>query len=134
MPISWLTVLKMVPWGEVIDNAPKLATGARNLWSSVANKKSHASDHASTSDHVPGADWTLPELQAHTQGLRFQVHELRQQALQRDEQLQACAQLIASLAEQNEKLVARQAVLHRRQWLIAVALLGLLAVLLTLRF
>ncbi len=63
----------------------------------------------------------------------MQVHALQQQALQRDEQVQACAQLIASLAEQNEKLVARQAVLHRRQWVIAIALIGLLVLLLVLR-
>lgn len=126
MAISWMTVLKMVPWGDVIESAPKLASGARNLWSNMASKKPVAPEAAQPADHASGAEWTLPELQAHTQALRMQVHELREQALRRDEQLQACAQLIASLAEQNEKLVARQAVLHRRQWLVAAALMALL--------
>ena len=31
MAIAWLTVLKMVPWGEVINNAPKVADGAKKL-------------------------------------------------------------------------------------------------------
>lgn len=32
MAIGWLTILKSVPWAEVISNAPKVAEGARKLW------------------------------------------------------------------------------------------------------
>jgi len=38
MAIGWLTVLKMVPWGDVIENAPKVATGAKKLWQNVGKK------------------------------------------------------------------------------------------------
>jgi hypothetical protein len=38
MAIGWLTVLKMVPWGEVIENAPKVAIGAKKLWDKVGRK------------------------------------------------------------------------------------------------
>ena len=39
MAAGWVTVLQMVPWGEVIKNAPKVADGAVKLWSSVTKKK-----------------------------------------------------------------------------------------------
>ena len=29
MAIGWLTILKTVPWTEVISNAPKVADGAK---------------------------------------------------------------------------------------------------------
>ena len=32
MAIPWLTLLKVVPWSDVIANAPKVADGARKLW------------------------------------------------------------------------------------------------------
>ncbi|MDP3225514.1 MAG: hypothetical protein Q8M96_20455, partial [Rubrivivax sp.] len=34
MAIGWMTVLKLVPWGDVIKNAPAVAEGARKLWDS----------------------------------------------------------------------------------------------------
>ena len=36
MAAGWVTVLQMVPWGEVIKNAPKVADGAVKLWNSVS--------------------------------------------------------------------------------------------------
>ena len=130
MAISWMTVLKIVPWGDVIENAPKLATGARNLWSAVASKKSPPAGSAQASPDAQAPDWTPLELQAHVQALRMQSTELQQQALRTEEQLRACANLVASLAEQNEKLVVRLQVLHRRQWLIVAALLAVVGALL----
>jgi glycerol-3-phosphate dehydrogenase len=38
MAIGWLAVLQAVPWGQVIDNAPKIVNGAKKLWSSVSKK------------------------------------------------------------------------------------------------
>ncbi len=38
MAIGWMTVLNLVPWGEVIKNAPAVADGAKKLWDSVGNK------------------------------------------------------------------------------------------------
>ena len=46
MAIGWLTVLKSVPWAEVISNAPKVADGAKKLWSTIGKKalESEAAD------------------------------------------------------------------------------------------
>jgi hypothetical protein len=38
MALGWLTVLKSVPWSEVISNAPKVADAAKKLWNAVAKK------------------------------------------------------------------------------------------------
>ena len=43
MAIPWLSVLKMVPWSEVISNAPKVAEGAKKLWTAVS-RKSHSAE------------------------------------------------------------------------------------------
>jgi hypothetical protein len=32
MAIGWLAVLQLVPWSDVISNAPKIAEGAKKLW------------------------------------------------------------------------------------------------------
>lgn len=32
MAIPWMTVLKLVPWNDVIRNAPQIADAARKLW------------------------------------------------------------------------------------------------------
>ena len=45
MAAGWWTVLKTVPWSEVISAAPQVATGARRLWDTV-NRKPGAVDPA----------------------------------------------------------------------------------------
>jgi hypothetical protein len=39
MAIGWLSVLQLVPWGEVISNAPKVAESAKKLWQVVGKKR-----------------------------------------------------------------------------------------------
>ncbi len=38
-----LTVLSNIPWGQVVENAPKVAEGAAKLWNSVTNFRKSAS-------------------------------------------------------------------------------------------
>jgi len=77
MALSWLSVLKAVPWTEVISNAPKVAEGARKLWKSVGT-----------------------QLLNRTRHLERTVEDLHQQ-------LQQSTELIKTLAEQNTQLVER---------------------------
>jgi hypothetical protein len=112
MPV-WLTALRLVPWGDVVKNAPQIADGARKLWQRVAKQK--PPDAAPALSTSPGASEPLAALQA-------RVIEL-------EKEMRASSELIQSLAEQNTQLVAQVAQLLRRQrWLAAgLGLLGLAA-------
>jgi len=99
MAISWLTVLQAVPWTEVIRNAPKVADGAKKLWSSVAGRPAQAvvgggAMAQSRGDGSPGG------MQARVDSLESTVAELHGQLL-------SSAELIKALADQNALLVQR---------------------------
>jgi hypothetical protein len=125
--VSWLTVLKLVPWTDVIKNAPAVADGAKKLWKSVGKNTAPATDE------VPpppaSALSTLPESQAialleHQLGaLEVTVAELHQQMLESSE-------LIKALADQNTQLIKRVEVNRRRIWGLAglILMLGLILV------
>ncbi len=104
MAIGWMSVLKMVPWGDVISNAPKVADSAKKLWNTVAGGK------PSSAAESPGAGApafaAMPEseaialLQSQWAGTEATVSELHRQML-------ASSELIAALAEQNTQLIKR---------------------------
>jgi D-serine deaminase-like pyridoxal phosphate-dependent protein len=99
MPISWLTVLQAVPWSDVIRNAPKVADGAKKLWSTVAGQPAQAPVDAGTP--ARSRDDPSPEvLQARIDALDATVADLHGQLL-------ASAELIRELAEQNTQMVRR---------------------------
>ena len=121
MAIGWLTVLKLVPWGDVIENAPKVASGAKKLWINVGKKP----DAPKAAAPVPGMPGDVPDplaaLQTEVLQLRGEVDQLHQQMLQ-------STALIGSLAEQNTQLIARVEVNRKRFWALVVVLVGLIAV------
>jgi hypothetical protein len=94
MAIGWLTVLKSVPWGEVISSAPKVAEGAKKLWKAVSNKPPSPGMPPSGA-HVP----VSPDPQAVAK-LQAAVNDLHGQML-------ASSELIKALAEQNTQLIKR---------------------------
>jgi hypothetical protein len=113
MALGWLAVLKNVPWGEVIDNAPKVAQGAKKLWGSVGKKVAPGTPAASTPGQgaSSGQDQALAALQA-------QVAELHQQMLE-------SSALIQSLADQNTQLIARIELQRKRLLALATCTLVL---------
>lgn len=94
MAIPWLSVLKMVPWSDVISNAPKVAEGARKLWTAVSRKQV-----AAESPEEKVAPALSPEAQAIVL-LQAQLSDLQQQML-------ASSELIKALADQNTQLIKR---------------------------
>lgn len=110
MAISWMTVLAAVPWTEVIKNAPKVADGAKKLWNTVGRK-----DVAAPA--VPAAD---PQAR---------IAALEQSVAALNAQMQASAEIIKALAEQNESLVQRCELNRRRTLALGVLVLLLLAAL-----
>jgi hypothetical protein len=126
MAIGWLTVLKSVPWADVIVNAPKVADGAKQLWNKVGKKAPapQAADSAAagTPASTPDAA-SLAQVQARLVALEAAASELHQQML-------ASTEVIKSLAEQNAQLIRGiEANRVRLRWLgVAVAVLALAGV------
>lgn len=117
MAVGWVAMLQMVPWGEVIKNAPKVADGAVKLWNSVS-KKQPVEDSSDVTDVIVGNDSaTLEKLQQQLHVAEHSIAELQGEMVQSTE-------VIKELAKQNAQLVA-QIEANRK----AVTVLGIVLVL-----
>lgn len=101
MAIGWLTVLKLVPWSDVISNAPKVADGAKKLWSAAARKPASAEMplRSEQAELTPDAQ-SIAVLQAQLTAADAAISDLHNQML-------ASSELIKALAEQNTQLIQR---------------------------
>jgi hypothetical protein len=115
MGISWMTVLAAVPWTEVIKNAPKVADSAKKLWNTVGGK-----DGKTRTTRVAASSGSGPT--ARLEMLEATVDELSRQ-------MQASAELIKTLAEQNSQLVKRCELNRRRTIYLSIIVLVLFGVL-----
>lgn len=124
MAVGWMSVLKMVPWSDVISNAPKVADGAKKLWSTVARKTGTATEAEPPATPAHTQDLPAAELLAR---LQAQLTRQEQGLSELHQQMVSSAALIQTLAEQNAQLVQRvEANRLRVRWLsLAVALLAL---------
>ena len=117
---GWLSALKFVPWGQVIDAAPQIVQSARKLM--------RRGDEATT---TPPAAPTPVHLAGEPRDvLGEQLAALQQRVNQLQEEQRASAVLIRSLAEQNAQVVrAVDALRGRSRWLaLACALLGVISI------
>ena len=94
MAIGWLTVLKSVPWSEVIHNAPVVVEGAKKLWGTVS-RQPQPSEAASTPSVSPIAQ------------LEGRIGTLETALADQHAQLLASSELIKALADQNAQLIGR---------------------------
>lgn len=92
MAIGWSSVLQVVPWTEVINNAPRIAEGAKKLWKAASGKGAPAS----------GAGIPAPE-----QPLQARLAEMEAAMRDLQAELLASSELIQALAEQNTQLIRR---------------------------
>lgn len=101
MAVGWVAVLQMVPWGEVIKNAPKVADGAVKLWNSVSRKKGLEGANSEVTDVVfTNETDSLEKLEHQLQASQAAIEELQAQVVQ-------SAEVIKELASQNAQLVAQ---------------------------
>lgn len=126
MPIPWMVALKVIPWGDVIEHAPKVLSAARKLLDKKTGEASEADVVASSAVlDAPGAP--PPSLGELKNRLIAAQHQIDRQAATQEQ----LAQTVAELAEQNARLVAAVAVLRTRTrmllWGGAIGLLGLVA-------
>ena len=126
MAIGWLTVLKLVPWGDVIENAPKVAQGAKKLWHTVGKKP--APGVADTFTPTAPGQGALGGQDAVVAVLQRQVAELQVTAAELHQQMLESSALIQSLAEQNTQLIQRVEVNRKRVLVLGVLTLVLLVV------
>jgi hypothetical protein len=84
-----ITVLTNIPWGTVIETAPKVAEAASKLWKTVVNRPK---------PDTPPSESDL---------LKSRVMILEDDVKNLQEQMQASSELIKDLAEQNTQLVLR---------------------------
>lgn len=104
MGLSWLSAIKLIPWGDVVQATPGVVKGARDLWSRTRKAKGEAPPQ----EAVPLGD----------------AAQLAQRLRQLEEEQLEASQLINALAEQNAQLVAALDKLRRR--VRALAALGVL--------
>ena len=117
MAIGWMGLLKSVPWKDVVSNAPKIADGAKSLWSAVAKKVRPVDTSA-----------PYPEAEANDMPLASRVAALESSHGDLQRQLVTSSELIRSLADQNALLIARlDAQQVRLRWLSGLILVSLLA-------
>lgn len=112
MASGWWSVLKTVPWSEVINAAPQVASGARRLWDTVARKSGGAAGMAPDPmmGDEPQEDY-FGTLVVRVERNEMSLAELRTQMLQASE-------IIANMADQNAQLIAKMdAARNRMLWL-----------------
>jgi hypothetical protein len=93
-----LTVLSAIPWGQVVDNAPKVFESASKLWDSVTGHNDKVADQKKLARQPAMSEAEL--LKAEVSALAASVKTL-------ETQMQASSQLIKDLAAQNTLLVQR---------------------------
>lgn len=89
MAIGWMSALKVIPWGDVIEATPGIVKSARKIFTRSQQAEEAATAPAST---APG-------------DLAARIAQLESSVAQLAEQQKASAQLIEALAEQNARIV-----------------------------
>ena len=96
-----ISVLSNIPWGKVLETAPKVAEGASKLWSAVKDRTNKDSIEdgieASATNQIPTEADVLNQRMLELEG---NVRSLQ-------DQMQAATELTKALAEQNTTLVQR---------------------------
>jgi len=105
MAMAWLTALKVVPWGDVIEHAPHVLKAARKLMD--RQKAEPASTSGKDVDLAGQSVPSLGELQNRWIATQVQLDDLAQTQAQMTE-------TVAALAEQNAQLVSAVEALRLR--------------------
>ena len=124
MAIPWLTALKVIPWGDVIEHAPSVLKAARKLMDRQPTQSPDQAGTPATQTPVSAVP-SLGELKNALIAAQGQIE--RQAQTQRE-----LTETLAELAEQNTRLVSAVEVLRLRTRLllwVGAAMLVWLAVL-----
>lgn len=112
MAIGWMTALKVIPWGDVIEATPNIVKGARKMFARTQAEEPHVeTDAAKRGD------------------LSARVALLEDSLTHMAEQQKASARLIETLAEQNARIVEAVEILRVRTRLLIITSIVLLGAL-----
>lgn len=125
MAFGWMTALKIIPWGSVLESAPHIVKAAKQLFSAVKTDTSgFSAERGSSADD---GTTSLEKLNKRTRLIEAKIAELS------DEQ-KSSAELIKSLAEQNALIVDAIDVFRVRVRILLIACILLIVVLCGLIF
>lgn len=115
MAIGWLAALKIIPWSDVISNAPLVADGAKKLWNAVAKKPAPSALEAAQSQAV------MSQEELATAAIAERIVKMEVAVSDLHAQMIASSELIKALAEQNAELIKRVETNRVRMlWLAAI--------------
>lgn len=101
MAIGWLSIIQLVPWSDVIRNAPKVAEGAKKLWDTVSRKQPALEGPAASAQPALSTEaQSIALLQTQLAAAEAAISDLHHQMLESTE-------LIKALADQNTQLIRR---------------------------
>ena len=83
MAFGWITVLKIIPWKDVLENAPHIAKAAKNLYAGRKDNTSSgtvdSSVPTSDSENITSRDFRLHEIEREVSDLNSVVRSLAKQ-------------------------------------------------------
>ncbi len=117
MPIPWMVALKVIPWGDVIEHAPKVLNAARKL---MDRDKAVPVGSGPTPAALDQGD--APPSLGELKNRLIEARMLIEQQAATQEQM---ALTLAELAEQNARLVGAVDLLRQRTRVLMVAIAAL---------
>ena len=121
----WMTALKIIPWGDVLESAPHIVKAAKHLFSAT---KTDASGFAEAPNSSAGDGF------ANADKLNKRVRLLETRIVELSDEQKSSTELIKSLAEQNALIVEAIEVFRVRVKILLVACILLVGVLAGLVF
>ena len=116
----WMTALKIIPWGHVLESAPHIVKAAKHLFSAT---KADASSYSEAGNASVGDGF------ANSDRLDKRVRLLEKRILELSDEQKSSTELIKSLAEQNALIVEAVEVFRVRVKILLTACILLLGVL-----
>ncbi len=121
----WMTALKIIPWGHVLESAPHIVKAAKHLFSAT---KADASSFAEAGNSSVGDGF------ANSDKLDKRIRLLEKRILELSDEQKSSTELIKSLAEQNALIVEAVEVFRVRVKILLIACISLVGVLAGLVF
>ncbi|HJT50341.1 MAG TPA: hypothetical protein VJ734_00225 [Nitrosospira sp.] len=105
----WMTALKIIPWGSVVESAPHIVKAAKHIF--YATKRN-------ASDSPVAPDWGTSDVPV---SLDKRVRLLEAKIVELSDEQRSLAELVKSLAEQNAVMVEAIDVFRVRVKILLVA-------------